>query len=236
MCFSAPASFSSSVLLTVVGTETLRKIHKPSQLVFAGITIFFAFQQFTEGVLWTVIPAARHPVLQSTASYIFIIMAEVLWPVLIPLSVLLMEENKNRKRALWALLAVGLGIAFFYLRHIVIYGVHADISGWHITYKTSPHYPDKLPTFFYLIATLVPFFVSGLKRAYLMGVIMTLSFLVSAVFYRVYLTSVWCFFAAIMSFVVFYIIRDAHVKKVPGAFLKNISSEIKQWPAQSSGK
>ena len=82
MCFSAGASFTASALLTVVGTETVRRVHKPSQLVFSGITAFFAFQQFTEGVLWTVIPAAGHPALQKTATYTFLIMAEVVWPVL----------------------------------------------------------------------------------------------------------------------------------------------------------
>ena len=210
MCFSAEASFTSSVLLTIVGTETLRKVHKPSQLVFAGITLFFAFQQFTEGVLWLTIPRPDYPVLQKAATYIFLVMAEVLWPLLIPLSVLLMEESKARRRLLFALLAVGFGVALFYGDHILNYALHAEISGRHIVYKSAVGHPyGKIPTLFYLLPTLVPLFVSSLRRTSLMGVIMTLSFVVSAVFYRQYLTSVWCFFAAVMSFVIFYIIRDS---------------------------
>ena len=42
MCFSAGASFTAGVLLTVVGTETLRKVHKPSQIALAGIPVFCA--------------------------------------------------------------------------------------------------------------------------------------------------------------------------------------------------
>ena len=41
---------------------------------------------------------------------------------------------------------------------------------------------------------------------------MGLSFIVSALFYVRCLTSVWCFFAAVISFVVFYMIHDAHKK------------------------
>ncbi len=213
MCFSAGASFTASALLTVVGTETVRRVHKPSQLVFSGITAFFAFQQFTEGVLWTVIPAAGHPALQKAATYTFLIMAEVVWPVLIPFSVLLMEESKRKKKILAGLLAAGLGIALYYLRHLLLYDMHAEISSRHIVYKSAvPHPHDIAATMIYVFATLTPFFVSSLKRAYIMGVIMTMSFLVSAVLYREYLTSVWCFFAAVMSFVIFYIIRDARKK------------------------
>jgi hypothetical protein len=35
---------------------------------------------------------------------------------------------------------------------------------------------------------------------------------VSALFYIRCLTSVWCFFAAVISFVIFYIVHDAHRK------------------------
>jgi len=213
MCFSAGASFTSSVLLTVVGVETLRKVHKPSQLAFAGITLFFAFQQFTEGLLWTLIPHPAYAGLQKAATYVFIIMAEVIWPLLIPFSVLLMEESRARRRILFALMGVGFGIALFYLHHILAYDLRAEISGLHVIYQSAVEHPfGKIPTLIYLLPTLVPFFVSSIRRAYLMGVIMTLSFVISAVFYRQYLTSVWCFFAAVMSFVVFYIIRDSRQK------------------------
>jgi len=62
----------------------------------------------------------------------------------------------------------------------------------------------------YLTATIGPLFVTSVKRVYILGVIMGAAFIVSALFYVRCLTSVWCFFAAVISFVVFYIIRDAH--------------------------
>ncbi len=223
MCFSAGASFTAGALLAVVGVETVKEVHKPSQAVFSGIILFFAFQQVMEGVLWLVIPGAKHPELQKAATYIFLVMAEFIWPILIPLSLLLMEEKKKQKRLLAALLAVGAGIALYYLRHIVIYDLHAEISGRHIVYRRAAQsLPGIIPTLIYLVPTLVPFFVSSLRRAYLMGIIMTLSFIVSAVFYREYLTSVWCFFAAVLSFVIYYIIHDAR----KATFLKPLADIV----------
>ena len=62
---------------------------------------------------------------------------------------------------------------------------------------------------------------------HIFGSIIAVSFLVSAIFYTRCLTSVWCFFAAVISFVVYYIIYDAHVKFKPD-LLSGAGREIKK--------
>jgi len=224
MCFSAGASFTAGVLLTAVGMETLRKVHKPSQIVFASITVFFALQQFTEGVLWLVITRAGYAGIQAIATCIFIVMAQVIWPVMIPVSVLLMEKNKTRKRILFVLLAAGTSAALYGLYNLVFHPVHAEISGMHIIYKNNFNNSLGLPALlFYMAVTVIPFFVSGIKRMYVLGIVMGLSFIAAAVFYMQYVTSVWCFFAAVVSFVIFYMIRDSHKKF---HLIKEIGKEI----------
>ena len=93
MCFSAGASFAGGIIISTIGVATIIKVHKPSQIVFASIPLFFGFQQFVEGFLWFIL---QHPVYaqyQSLITYIYLIMAEVFWPMMIPLAVLCMEEN-----------------------------------------------------------------------------------------------------------------------------------------------
>lgn len=97
MCFSAGASFTAGILLTFTGTETLKKVHHPTQIAFASIPIFFGFQQFAEGILWLVINKPQFAVLQSVMTTIFLIMAQIVWPILVPLSVLLMEKHSAKK-------------------------------------------------------------------------------------------------------------------------------------------
>ena len=213
MCFSAGASFTAGVLLTFVGIETIKKVHKPSQTVLASIPIFFAFQQFIEGVLWLTIGKTGYAGLQAVSTYIFVITAQVIWPVMIPLSVLLMEEDKTRKKIIYALLAVGAVVASYYSYHFMFYDIHAKIIGKHIVYEDNTmNLLSVIIMCAYLVATVAPFFVSSVKRIYILGIIMGVSFTVSALFYIKSLTSVWCFFAAVISFVVFYIVRDAHKK------------------------
>ena len=213
MCFSAAASITAGVLLSFAGTETLKKVHKPSQIVFASIPIFFAFQQFSEGVVWLTIPHKEYAVLQTISTYTFLVMAQFIWPMLVPASVLLMEKNKIRKKILLSLLILGVIVSFYYLYGLVVYHAHAEISYLHINYKSN--YQNSfsfIPTGLYLITTLAPVFVSSVKRAYILGVIIGLSALVSIIFFTECLISIWCFFAAVVSFVIYYTIRESHKK------------------------
>jgi len=52
MCFSAGASFVGGVIISGIGVATIREVHKPSQLVFACIPLFFGVQQIVEGCLF----------------------------------------------------------------------------------------------------------------------------------------------------------------------------------------
>ena len=213
MCFSAEASFAGGIIISTIGIATVKKIHKPSQLVFASIPLFFGIQQIAEGFLWLTIPNPDYIHIQRFATYIFLTMAEVLWPVILPVSILLMEQNKKKRSVLWILLALGAALSVYYSFCMVFLHVNPQIIGYHIFYKSD--FPDSLAILafiVYLIATITPLFVSSINRTKLLGVLMFLSCLVTAIFFTQYLTSVWCFFAALISGVIFWILRDSKIK------------------------
>ncbi len=210
MCFSPEASFAGGIIILAIGVATVTKIHKPSQLVFACIPLFFGIQQITEGVLWISFPLSEHYYLQKTATYIFLIMADVLWPTLIPISVLLMERNKKKRSILWILFGIGSLLSLYYASCLLLFHVTPQVECYHIHYVNDfPKSVSMIASIFYLVATITPLFVSSIKRTHLLGVLMALSCLVTAIFFTQYLTSVWCFFAALISGVIFWILRDS---------------------------
>ena len=211
MCFSAEASFTAGVLLTVIGTETIRKIHKPSQILFASIPLVFAFQQITEGVLWLAMAHPGYAVLQKAMTYLFLVVAQFVWPILIPLSVCMIEEKKIQKRILIFLTTVGAAVGSYYLYRLVAYEPYALVGRKHLIYEGAPRNPlESGLLFVYAIATIIPLFVSSIKRMKIFGAIIGLAFAAAGLFYLNCLPSVWCFFAAVASFVVLFIVRDAH--------------------------
>ena len=210
MCFSATASFAGGVIISAIGVATVREIHKPSQLVFASIPLFFGLQQIIEGTLWLTIPLPDLMSLQKISTYFFLIMADFLWPTIIPLAVLLMEEKKKRKKILRILFVLGLSLSLYYAYCLLFFNVTPQIMGYHILYKSDFPKSLEMPAFIiYLIVTITPLFVSSIQRTHLLGILMFLSCLVTAIFFTQYLTSVWCFFAALISAVIFWILRDA---------------------------
>jgi hypothetical protein len=210
MCFSAEASFAGGIIISAIGIATVTKVHRKSQIVFASIPLFFGVQQIVEGSLWLTIPLPEYITLQHIGTYIFLIMADFLWPSMIPLAVMLMEENRKRKRILKILLGMGIGLSLYYAYCLISFSITPHIMGYHIHYDTT--FPKRLsmPAFIiYLIVTITPLFVSSIRRTHLMGILMFLSCLVTAIFFTQYLTSVWCFFAAIISGVIFWILKDS---------------------------
>jgi hypothetical protein len=213
MCFSAEASFAGGIIISSIGVATVKEVHKPSQLVFASIPLFFGVQQITEGCLWLTLPNPEYGTVQIFSKYIFLIMAEVLWPMMIPLSVLFMEENNKRKRILWILLVMGVSVSLYYAFCLLSFNVTPQILGYHIQYRTDfPKFSTALAFIVYFIASITPLFVSSIQRTHLLGILMFLSCVVTAVFFWQYLASVWCFFAAFISGVIFWILRDAKRK------------------------
>ena len=210
MCFSAEASFAGGVIISAIGIASVSKVHKSSQVVFASIPLFFGIQQIVEGSLWLTIPLNDFGAMKEISTYIFLIMADVLWPTMIPLSVLMMEDNLKRKKILLVLLGMGITLSLYYAFCLFNFDVMPEIRGYHIHYNTTfPSYLSMPAFIIYLIVTIPPLFISSIKRTHLLGVLMFLSCLVTAIFFTQYLTSVWCFFAALISVVIFWILKDS---------------------------
>jgi hypothetical protein len=210
MCFSAGASFAGGIIISAIGVATVRKVHNPSQIVFASIPLFFGIQQIAEGFLWMTLPDNDFYNLQKISTYMFLIMAQVIWPLMIPVSIMLMEKNIKRKRVMLLFSGLGLALSLYYSFCLLTFSVNPEISGYHILYKND--FPQSLsnPAFaVYLTVTITPLFISGIRRTWLLGILMTFSCLITAIFFTQYLTSVWCFFAALISAVIFWILTDS---------------------------
>ena len=213
MCFSATASFAGGVIISAIGVAVVTKVHKPSQLLFASIPLFFGLQQFTEGILWLTIPNPEYASIQKIATHIFLIMADVLWPTLIPLAVLMMESNARKRKIMRLLLLIGISVSIYYSCCLLFLNVTPQIMGYHIMYNSNFPKLIAIPVFIlYLIVTLTPLFISSIQRTHLMALLMFFSCVVTAIFFTQYLTSVWCFFAALISGVIYWILSDAKKK------------------------
>jgi hypothetical protein len=206
MCFSLEASFVAGTVLSIIGVASISKVKKTSQLLFAALPFMFAIQQFTEGFVWLTLGGSEW---HKTAVTLFLIFAQVIWPVYVPLSILLVEKNVNHRKALWILLAMGILLSLYVVFSLLVYNISAIETPYHIHYEIGfpPEYMMVLGIVYFFPIVLPPF-ASGRKRMWILGLLNFTSFLIARLFFEDYLISVWCFFAALISTVVFLIMKD----------------------------
>jgi hypothetical protein len=225
MCFSATASFGASAVLGTVGIISVAKAKTNPQRTFASIPLLFAAQQLSEGLLWLSLHNADMTSWQSLLTYIFLVFAMAVWPFWIPFTIWLLEKEAKRKKRIqllvWigAAVAAGVGIILFSYPVKVVTPFCFNCPGSpSLTPRDHLHYEFAIPgtvknmivafSVLYIAATILTPFLSGIKKMKWLGVVFLASYLFAVGFYRGFVISVWCFFAALLSFVVLWIIID----------------------------
>ena len=212
MCFSATGSFGVATVIAGIGAVAMNQNKPPSHRMLALVPLLFAAQQVAEGVVWMTIHDPAQARLQGLAVAFFLSFALVAWPIWVPISLFVAERNPRRKRALAVLSWIGVVVGVYATVLLIRGQPTAHVAGHSIAYS----YKDRAPALVlalylhgYVLPTVVPFFVSTISRAKLMGTVLVLSLLATFVIERQALTSVWCFFAAILSVpIVLSISRD----------------------------
>jgi hypothetical protein len=202
MCFSAGGSFGVAAVLAGLGTVSLARDRPPSHGMLAAIPLLFALQQATEGVVWVTVGHASDSALHGLAVAAFLGFAVVLWPVWLPLAFTLPETNPRRRRLLSVLTAIGAVVAVGAAVMLLRGRPAAHVADHHIAYSYAQADSAIVLALYlpiYVIPSVLPFFVSTIRWAKAMGAVLVLALVATFVIERRALTSVWCFFAAILS-------------------------------------
>jgi hypothetical protein len=142
----------------------------------------------------------------------FLGVALVVWPVWVPVSLRRIERNAGRRRALtvlsWAGAAVSVSAAFL----LAWWQPAAAIAGHSIRYSygyagNAGVARELFLLIAYLTPTIIPFFVSTATMAKAIGATLAVSLAAALLIEHDALTSVWCFFAAVLSSLILVAIR-----------------------------
>ena len=201
MCFSATASFSAGTVLLGLGALTLKSASRPRELMFAAIPLLFAVQQLTEGVIWLTFRYDA-PQINRVMTQVYAFFSHVLWPAWIPPAVLLMEAPGRRHRVLLTFVAAGAAVGAYLLYVLMTFPAVSRPTGQHIEYL-SPHFFAAEVMTLYLLATTVSPLLSTHGVVKIFGALALLSFGAAYYFYTTWFISVWCFFAALLSAVIY---------------------------------
>ena len=221
MCFSATASFIAGGVLSAVGLVTIKKAEKKSEIPFASIPLLFGIQQIIEGVIWLTFHN-NAPELNIVMTFIYSIFSHVLWPIFVPYSIMLLEPVRWRKKVMFTLWIGGTAVGLYLFYNLFAFPITSRVENHHIVYF-SPHFYIYTVMGFYVAATCVSAMFSSHKMIKFFGVMALVAFTISYLFYKIFLVSVWCFFAAILSLIIYGYFK---YKNVEGSTQNNLKNAI----------
>jgi hypothetical protein len=214
MCFSASASFVAGSVLTSIGVASVKKVNTKEHYLFASIPIIFGIQQIAEGFIWLGLNDAENGSYLQIATHLFIFIAQVIWPIWVPLSILFLNKKNRRKSLQKILVILGAGLSMYMCYCLYWFHIEAKIIDHHIAYYQAYPISNKYYVIVsYGLATILPALISQIKNMWILGLSLLLSYLITAIFYQSFTLSVWCFFAAVISVNVYLIILQIRTQK-----------------------
>lgn len=183
----------------------MRNTRARNELPVALIPLLFGIQQLIEGVIWLSF-RQDSPLLKQTMTIAYLGFAYVLWPMYVPLALGILERVRWRRQTLIVFLAAGVPVGLYLLHAIMTSTVVAEVLGKHIVYVT-PHPNLLIVGVLYVGATCFSCFVSSHGFLRLFGVLALISLTAAYLLHVQALVSLWCFFAAILSLLIYFHFR-----------------------------
>lgn len=206
MCFSAAASFTAASVAASAGVLTVASVSRAREIPLAGAPLVFALQQALEGALWLALPHGGTSLLALCLANGFVVCAMVVWPVLAPVAVGLVEPVRLRRNLIYWLVPLGLAFAAYSAFDIASHPYHAVISYRSLCYVNDSPYPSYAIAI-YMAATCGGFLLSSQGTLRIFGLVIVAAFIISIALFETVLVSVWCFFAAIASAILLFHFR-----------------------------
>lgn len=203
MCFSATASLTAAFGLGAMGAVTLREARTWDRIPLAAMPLLFGLQQAVEGVVWL---SFGLPWLHSAAAFVYVMFSHVLWPFYVPLAVGALESPGRRKTALRIFLLMGIALSLWLLTYVLRGPVTASCDTGSVVYQmTLPPIPYGLAV--YVLVTCCSCLISSHKFIRVLGLALVGALAISLWAYLAAFYSVWCFFSALLSAIIYVHLR-----------------------------
>jgi hypothetical protein len=209
MCFSAEADVVSGLVVTAVGVDALRQVHRPEERALGALPILLGAHLLVEAVVWQGLTGDVAASTGRLAMWIYLAIAVCGVPLLVPFAIRGVEPDAGRRRSMAWLGAAGVLLAGVYLVGLVEGPVDVAIEGNHLAYDLGMELGGLLAGIYAIVACAPPM-LSSHHRIVVFGVanlaaVVALTWLQSSA-----LTSLWCAWAAVTSVAITAHLRREH--------------------------
>ncbi|HUC36074.1 MAG TPA: DUF6629 family protein [Acidimicrobiales bacterium] len=199
MCFSPQGDLAGGLVVTAIGVDAMRHIqNRNSHLLLATTPLLLGAHQLDESLVWWSLRGDVPHELGRIAMWIYLVIALVVVPVLVPLAIWKLEPPGRRRWSILPFLLLGSAVAGVLLATMVRGPVTVRLAPYHLAYSIGLQH-GILIVGLYVVATCGSLLFSGFRHVLVFGlgnlvVVITLAALAADGF-----ASLWCFYAALAS-------------------------------------
>ena len=206
MCLSPEVDLVAGTAIGLIAIQTIRETHVRQLAPIASVPALFSIHSFASALMWLESQGRVSQQLGNFATAIYLIIAFIILPILIPVSVLTITASKKRRRVLQLLLAAGLVTGIDYAINIL--NGNSDVKACHNYLDVRVTSTLAISSILYGLATCIVMLISEYRPLRMWGVVNVLFVAVLYVRLQEGLASLWCLWAACTSFFVLWLVKE----------------------------
>jgi hypothetical protein len=197
VCFSPEGDLVGGLVVTAIGIDAYQHLHgRNNHLLFATVPLVLGIHQLDESLVWWGLEGPVPTSLGRVAMWIYLVIAMVIVPILVPLSIWKLQPTSRRRWVVAPFVALGTGVAIVLLITMLRGPVSVRLGAYHLAYSIGLR-NGILIVGLYVLATCGALLCSGYRDIVIFGVANLIAVVVLARLTADGFTSLWCFYAAI---------------------------------------
>ena len=183
--------------MTAIGVDAVRHLRaRNDHLALAALPLLLGFHQIDEAFVWWGLQGVVPHGLGRVAMWIYLTIAFVVLPIIVPIVIMLLEPTMRRKLRIVPFLVIGVGVSTVLLVTMVRHDPSVKLGSYHLAYSIGLRHGVAVIGL-YIVATCGSLLASGFRHIVVFGLANLVAVVILARLSADGFASLWCFYAAL---------------------------------------
>jgi hypothetical protein len=197
VCFAPQADVVGGLVVGAIGVDAFRHLRgRNSHLLLAGLPLLLGAHQLDEAFVWWGLEGHVPHEVGRVALWIYLLIAFVVVPTFVPISVLALEHTAQRRRSMMPFVVLGVAVSAVLLAAMLRSPIGVTEHPYHLAYSINISH-GGLVIALYVVATCGALLFSGYRHIEIFGVANLIAVALLAWLTIDGFASLWCAYAAL---------------------------------------
>lgn len=199
MCFSPEGDLAGGLVVTTIGIDACRHLRgRSNYLLLAATPLLLGAHQIDESLVWWSLQGHVPHLAGRIATWIYLVIAFVVVPILVPLAILRLQPTARRQLVIAPFVVLGAAVAADLLATMLRGPVTVKLGSYHLAYSIGLRH-GLVVIGLYIVATCGSLLFSGYRHILIFGLANVVAVVILARLTADGFASLWCFYAALAS-------------------------------------